>query len=330
MAMTEEEFSKRAMSVIVPVFNREALVERSLDSVYAQTWRPLHLIVVDNGSSDASARRVLEWAARHRSEDFTIEILTESRRGAAYARQAGLDRVKTRHVMHFDSDDVMNPLSAATAMEVFLSRPQTDIVAWPVVFHREGGDVVSHRVRGNIMEMNLIHGVLRTQGYAVKTSFLRRAGGWRGGFPNWNDFETGVRLMLNAPAIVSVDTPMAEVFPQKESITGFDYSSKAGKWELSLDAVGGYIASAPDNAVVQAAGIRNPLRARRRLLNLVAYRRAILAALYAREGRSDLGAPLLQKALEGAPSSKRPALRLAYLWTRVGLRGAFSLMGRLL
>ncbi len=45
----------KAVSVVVPVYNREGLVGRCLDSIKAQTYRPVNLIVVDNNSSDRSA-----------------------------------------------------------------------------------------------------------------------------------------------------------------------------------------------------------------------------------------------------------------------------------
>ena len=52
--MTESDYKNRCMTVVVPVYNRAHLVERSLDSIYAQTYRPIALIVVDNGSSDST------------------------------------------------------------------------------------------------------------------------------------------------------------------------------------------------------------------------------------------------------------------------------------
>lgn len=302
------------MTIVVPVFNRENLIERSLDSLYSQTWRPIHVIVVDNSSSDASAERASRWGERHSSEEFSFELLSDSRHGAAYARQTGLEHTTTDHVMFFDSDDVMRCDAVQTAMGRFLSDSSVDIVAWPVAFLRKSGTKVSQKIRGNIMERHLVHSVLRTEGYAVKTSFLRAVGGWRGEFPNWNDFETGVRLLLQYPVIIAVDRPMSDVYPQVESITGVDYVSKAGKWEKSLDAAERYISGSTRGD-------------KRRLLNIVNWRRAMLAAYYAREGRTDLAAPLLAEALGKVDAIRRPLIRVSYLLTRHGMRGTFSIFG---
>jgi len=56
------------VSVIVPMYNREALISRCLDSIAAQEWPGMEIIVVDNDSSDGSMDVALDWARRNRSE----------------------------------------------------------------------------------------------------------------------------------------------------------------------------------------------------------------------------------------------------------------------
>lgn len=305
------------MTVVVPVFNRASLILRCLDSIYAQTYRPLHVIVVDNASTDSTFRAALEWAEKHVSTDFTVEVLSESRKGAPYARQTGLNHVQTEKVMFFDSDDTMRPECIGTVMEAWKRAPYADIVAWPVVIHHESGPKITAPIRGNLLEQHLVHGIMRTQGYAVKTGFILNAGGWDGAFPVYNDYETGVRLLLNSPEIEPVNQPLVDVYPQAESITGTCYSDKAGQWEKALDAVAAYV--------------RNSDRSdRKHLVSTVAYRKVILAATYARELRPDLALPLYGKALSSVSASRGHLLRFAYHWTRLGHRGAYRLIGAFL
>lgn len=305
------------VAIVVPVFNRATLVTRCLDSVYAQSYRPLHLVVVDNASTDGTLDAVTEWAAAHESPDFTITILSEERKGAAYARRKGLDNVAEDVVMFFDSDDVMRYDSVRSAMAMFEARPEADLVAWPVMIHHESAPVRTHAIKGDLLERHLVHALLRTQGYAAKTELVRRAGGWKGEFRCWDDLETGTRILLQRPVVVSIDRPLADVYPQKESITGVDFSSKAGEWEKSLDSIERYIAT-------------SDISGKDRYLRIVSYRRAILAAHYKREGRTDLALPLYHKALKDVAKSKRPLIRFSYHWTALGLRGAFSIVGRFL
>lgn len=312
-----ENSHMESMTVVVPVYNRASLIVRCLDSLRSQSYRPLHVIVVDNASTDDTLSAVKKWKDGNEEERFSVQILSESLPGAAYARRKGLEYVTSEKVMFFDSDDVMRPDCVSTVMSAWEKRPDADIVAWPVVIHRDGRRHMTHTVKGNVLEGHLVHAMLRTQGYAVKTAVLRECGGWRGEFPVWNDFETGVRVLLREPEVIAVNLPLADVYHQPESITGLSFSGKHGKWEKSLDAVDESIDSC----------VRTDTS---RLHNIVSYRRAILAADYAKEGHPELAQPLYVQALAEVPRKKRPLIRFAYHWTRLGMRGAFSIVGRLL
>ncbi len=90
------------VSVILPVYNREAWVVRAIESVLAQTYEPLELIVVDDGSTDGT-RDVLE---RFKDE---IVILEQPHGGAYVARNLALRHARGELVAFIDSDDVWLP-----------------------------------------------------------------------------------------------------------------------------------------------------------------------------------------------------------------------------
>lgn len=315
--MDQKNLYRECMTIVVPVYNRPVLIERCLDSIKAQTYRPLHVLVVDNASTDATVAHVSHWISANSGPDFSVVLMSESRPGAAFARDAGLRKVATEKVMFFDSDDAMRPGCVEAVMEAWKADPDKDIVAWPVAIHNDGKVKITHSISGCLLERHLVHAVFRTQGYAVKTDFIRKAGGWRGSYPNWNDLETGTRLLLLEPDVIPLDNVYADVYHQKESITGMSFSEKAGRWEMSLDAM---------EMSIKESGRRDASR----LLNIITYRRVILAAHYARERHPELALPLYRQALRKIPYRKRPLIRFAYHWTRLRMRGAFSIIGRFL
>ncbi|MDE5871038.1 MAG: hypothetical protein K2H22_03705, partial [Muribaculaceae bacterium] len=95
------------------------------------------------------------------------------------------------------------------------------------------------------------------------------------------------------------------------------FSSKHGIWEKALDGI---------DVSIDKSGRSDRVR----LHNIVPYRRAILAAHYAKEGRLELAKPLYRQALREIPKEKRPLIRFAYHWTKRGMRGAFSIVGKFL
>ena len=94
--------SKPAVSVIIPVYNTEKYLRRCLESVCNQTLRELEVICVNDASTDASAAILAEFAAH----DSRVKVITfERNRGAAVARNAGIDAATGDYLGFVDSDD---------------------------------------------------------------------------------------------------------------------------------------------------------------------------------------------------------------------------------
>ena len=211
------------LTIVVPVFNRAAIVERTLDSIAAQTLRPLSLIIVDNNSTDGTADVVERWAVSHRSSCFQVTLLNESIPGATAARNRGLEYVKTPVVQFFDSDDVMTPTLCQEVADAFNSNGDLDIVGWDIEIVGPGKrkSLKHFKLGKNPMRAALVHGVLSTQRYAVRTDLVRLVGGWRQDVKVWNDMELSVRLLLKSPNIGVLDTgSKVTAFYVDNSITG--------------------------------------------------------------------------------------------------------------
>lgn len=108
-------------SIIVPVYNRESLVLDALNCVLEQTYRPIELIVVDDGSTDQSAERVAVWKQRHETPRFSVRLIQQENGGAGSARSRGLDNASGRYVQFLDSDDLLHPNRVERLTSVFES-----------------------------------------------------------------------------------------------------------------------------------------------------------------------------------------------------------------
>ncbi len=93
------------VSVVIPVLNVAHLLPRCLDSVLAQTHRPLEIIVVDDGSTDDSADVMRRYQQLH-SE---VHIISQRHRGLGPARNAGLSIAEGEFVSMVDADDWVEP-----------------------------------------------------------------------------------------------------------------------------------------------------------------------------------------------------------------------------
>lgn len=93
------------VSVIVPVYNSEKFLKRTIDSIASQTYRNLEIILVNDGSTDSS----LEICKSSLLNDSRIVIIDKENNGASEARKDGIRRATGRWVMFVDSDDTIEP-----------------------------------------------------------------------------------------------------------------------------------------------------------------------------------------------------------------------------
>lgn len=304
------------VSIILPVKDREKLLPRCLGSIYGQTYRPLEVIIVDNGSTDGTLAEAQNWAKLHTEASFEVKVATERKPGACAARNRGLSDASGEFTLFFDSDDTMRPRLTELAMGEFIDSPDTDIVCWRAEIHQLDGTTRRPSFNpGRPLEDHLVNALLRTQGYMARTADFKAAGGWDESLPGWNDWELGVRLLLRKPKVRALADCLVDIYAQEDSITGKSFSSKAGRWEKSLEAVRRDIEKSdhPDKG---------------RLLHIVTYRETILAAHYAKEGSPQLANKLKGKALNDASLSltDKILLETAYHYTRHGGRGAWHLL----
>ncbi len=97
----EPEVRMSKISVILPVYNRAAMLAEALDSVCGQTLPPDEIIVVDDGSIDGSAARAGEFS--------DVKVIVQSHQGVAAARNRGIRSSSHGLIAFLDSDDIWHP-----------------------------------------------------------------------------------------------------------------------------------------------------------------------------------------------------------------------------
>lgn len=305
--------SELKISVVIPVRNRCRLICRCLDSVKAQSLVPERVIVVDNGSTDGTRTAVEEWIRTNSQEGFPVSVCDEPSPGAARARNRGLQLVDTDFVIFFDSDDMMHPDMVKEVMTALKKDPHADVVHWRSRLIGEDGKMTYRKFNdSDYWRFHIYHAILSTQCFAVRTEYFKKIGQWDENLPAWNDWEVGVRLLLGNPVLLPINKVLADIYPQKESITGTDFHSKTGEWERAIDAA---------EKDVMDSGRKDADW----ICDLINYRRAILGAHYKKEGHPELAAPLLRMALSHKTVTplRRVLLRILYHYTAWGGRGAY-------
>lgn len=110
------------VSVIVPVYNVRPYIAEALDSLVAQTYGRLEILLVDDGSTDGSG----EDCDRYASRDARFRVIHQENRGLSAARNTGLDRMTGDIVAFMDPDDAFHPDMVRRLLDPML-REKADI-----------------------------------------------------------------------------------------------------------------------------------------------------------------------------------------------------------
>ena len=105
-----EAYEPGLVSVIVPTYNRAELVSQAMDSVFTQKFRPIELLLVDDGSTDETRSVISHWQRQHSHDKrFNVRLLHQANAGAASARNRGLIESQGEFIQFLDSDDLLLP-----------------------------------------------------------------------------------------------------------------------------------------------------------------------------------------------------------------------------
>jgi glycosyltransferase involved in cell wall biosynthesis len=107
-------------SVIIPNYNRADLLAEAIDSALSQTYSPLEVIVVDDGSTDHSLEVACSFGER-------IRLLTRENAGVSAARNTGIEHARGEYIVLLDSDDRMLPDCVQARIDLLTRTPDAAI-----------------------------------------------------------------------------------------------------------------------------------------------------------------------------------------------------------
>jgi glycosyltransferase involved in cell wall biosynthesis len=158
------------VSVVIPCFRCAGVVGRALDSVLAQTARPLEIIVVDDGSGDGSAdalRALQRAAGADRVRVLTLEV----NRGPAAARNAGWRAASGEYVAFLDADDAWHACKIERQYGWMRSRPEAVLTGHPIA-EAPGAAVDAAPLRARRITPSAL---LRANRFQTSSVMLRRS-----------------------------------------------------------------------------------------------------------------------------------------------------------
>ncbi|MFC1564824.1 glycosyltransferase family 2 protein [candidate division KSB1 bacterium] len=122
------------ISVIIPTYNRLELLQRAVDSVLAQEFKDLELIIIDDGSMDGTYKRF-------RDSEPPVFYYKQPNQGVSAARNSGISLARGEFIAFLDSDDCWEPRKLSVQSEFFENNPNILICQTDEIWIRNGKKV---------------------------------------------------------------------------------------------------------------------------------------------------------------------------------------------
>lgn len=138
------EFETGLVSVIIPAFNRADLMSETLDSVWAQTFRPIEVLVVDDGSKEDVRGVVDSWRSTHpETAEFRVHYFRQQNVGAPVARNHGLRKSRGEYIQFLDNDDLLGETKLEKQVRMLREQaPNVAVYSPAQIFFRNGARYV--------------------------------------------------------------------------------------------------------------------------------------------------------------------------------------------
>jgi glycosyltransferase involved in cell wall biosynthesis len=192
------------VSVVVPTFDRAEVLPRALDSVIEQTRLPVEVIVVDDGSTDATAELV-------ESRFPGVLVLRQENRGVSAARNRGIGASRGEWIALLDSDDEWRPRKLERQLSALEAQPDLRICHTDEIWIRRGRRVNPRQIHakhgGWIFEHCLPLCAMSPSSVVIHRSIFDAVGMFNEALPACEDYDLWLRICSRYP-VLYLDEPL--------------------------------------------------------------------------------------------------------------------------
>lgn len=223
------EYVKGRVSVITPIYNAEKYLEKTLASVFAQTYKNIEIVLVDDCSKDKSAQIIARLKMQHPE---IIYFLQPKNMGAGAARNKALELASGQYVAFLDSDDLWLPEKTERQINLMKKKKSPFSYAAIEMMDEEDKTIKSKRNIRETCDYNyLLHNtIIATSSVIVDRNVfgdfrmpLRRGG---------QDYATWLSLLRNGAVACGINTTLVRYRVGSNSLSSNKLKSIKQVWEI--------------------------------------------------------------------------------------------------
>ena len=178
------------VTVVMPTYNCAGYAGEAIKSILAQEYKPVEIVVVDDGSTDDTREAVRRFGNR-------IKLIERHHGGPAAARNTGIEAAKGELIAFLDADDLWRPNKLALQVPLF-QNPDIGLVYSNFDYIDEKSTLIRTRLgrwyRGRIFHRVMKHGLAWTGTVVARRNVFERLGGFDEAMPVAEDWDMWLRI----------------------------------------------------------------------------------------------------------------------------------------
>ncbi|MCI8870149.1 MAG: glycosyltransferase family 2 protein [Lawsonibacter sp.] len=192
------------VSIVTPAYNAEEYLPKMLDSVLAQTYPEIEMILSDDGSDDGTLRAAESYRGRFAARGYDFRVVTGPHRNASAAVNRGLALVTGEFLIWPDSDDILKPESVERRVDFLEQNPAYQCVrSLPWYFDEETGAARSEagERQGDLSREELFWDVLESRTFVCCGCYMLRSAAFFDVYPDRRipEYDTGQNFQMLLP-----------------------------------------------------------------------------------------------------------------------------------
>ena len=186
MDNSQQNSNSPLVSVIIPAYNAEKFLKRTLESVLNQTYSNIEVLVVNDGSKDQTSAIVQLFAEK----DKRIILLSQPNSGVAAARNLAIQKSQGEFIAPIDADDIWYPHNLEKQVKCFLENDSSIgiVYAWSVDIDENDdltGEFRASEIEGEVYTTLILHDfIANASSVVIRKNCFERVGGYRSQLPH--------------------------------------------------------------------------------------------------------------------------------------------------
>ncbi len=192
------------VSVIIPTYNRSDLVCNAVDSVLAQTFSNYELIVVDDGSTDGTEKKMRKYSGK-------LKYIYQNNKGVSSARNRGIRESSSEYICFLDSDDLWKKRKLEIQFDEMKKNPEFHISYTDEIWIRNGLRVNPRKKHkkfsGDLFEKSLEMCIISASSVMIKREIFDKVGYFDENLEVCEDYDLWLRISKDYP-VHFIDKPL--------------------------------------------------------------------------------------------------------------------------